>query len=392
MLLSKIRVIDFGRYIAGPYCGMMLADFGADVIRIDRRGGSEDRYLGPVAETGEGGMFLSINRNKRSVTLSPSKPGGKELIRRLVESADVVIANLPLVVMQKMGIDYDSLKAVKADIILTMISTFGPDGPYAERVGFDAVAQAMSGAAALTGFPDNPVRALVPFEDYGTALHAAFGTMAAIYHRDKSGEGQLVDASLLATGVTFMTAFLAERHVTGIKRERIGNAAYWASPSNVYKTKDGWVVIACNGNPMFARWAKAVGREDLISHELTQTDLSRGDHHELIDQAMAPWCKERTMQQVIDELEKARVPAGPLYQLEDTLNDPQVKARGLLEYHPYPGAPKDVPLAAPPVRLSETPASIRARAPQPGEHCDEVLAELGYSSDEIAQLRVDTTI
>ncbi len=385
-------MIDFGRYIAGPYCGMMLADFGADVIRIDRRGGSEDRYLGPLAEAGEGGMFLSINRNKRSVTLSPSKPGGQELIRRLVASADVVVANLPLVVMKKMGIDYESLKAIKPDIILTMVSTFGPDGPYADRVGFDAVAQAMSGSLGLTGFPENPIKALVPFEDYGTALHAAFGTMAAIYHHERTGEGQLVDASLLATGVTFMTAFLAERHVTGAERGRQGNVAYWAAPSDVYKTIDGWVVIACNGGPMFARWARAVGRADLVDHELTQTDLSRADHHELIDEAMVPWCKERTMQQVVDELEEARVPAGPLYTLDQTLNDPQVKARRLLEYHSYPGTPKDVPIAAPPVRLSGSPAKIRSRAPQPGEHCDEVLGELGYSKDEIAQLRTNSTI
>ena len=392
MLLSNIRVIDFGRYIAGPYCGMMLADFGADVIRIDRRGGSEDRYLGPVAASGEGGMFLSINRNKRSLTLSPAQPGGRELIRRLVESADVVIANLPLAVMKKMGIDYDSLKAIKPDIILTMISTFGPDGPYAERVGFDAVAQAMSGAMRLTGFAESPVRALVPFEDYGTALHAAFGTMAALHHREKTGQGQLVDASLLATGVTFMAAFLAERRVTGIRRERQGNAAYWAAPSDVYKTKDGWVVVACNGGPMFARWARAVGREDLIEHEHTQTDLDRADHRETIDAAMIPWCRRRTTQQVIDELERARVPVGPLYTLDETLRDPQVRARGLLEYAPYPGAPKDVPLAAPPVRLSTTPANIRSRAPQPGEHNEEILAELGYAAQEIERLRSDETV
>lgn len=392
MLLANIRVIDFGRYIAGPYCGMMLADFGADVIRIDRRGGSEDRYLGPVAAGGEGGMFLSINRNKRSLTLNPAKPGGREVIRRLVASADAVIANLPLAVMKKMGIDYDSLKAIKPDVVLTMISTFGPDGPYAERVGFDAVAQAMSGAMRLTGFEESPVRALAPFEDYGTALHAAFGTMAALYHREKTGQGQLVDASLLATGVTFMAAFLAERRVTGVRRGRQGNAAYWAAPSDVYKTKDGWVVVACNGGPMFARWAKAVGREDLIGHERMQTDLDRADHRELIDEAMIPWCRRRTTQQVVEALEKARVPAAPLHTLDETLQDPQVRARRLLEYLPYPGAPRDVPLAAPPVRLSATPANIRARAPQPGEHSEEILAELGYAAEEIERLRRDETV
>lgn len=392
MLLANIRVIDFGRYIAGPYCGMMLADFGADVIRIDRRGGSEDRYLGPVAAGGEGGMFLSINRNKRSLTLNPAKPGGQEVIRQLVASADAVIANLPLAVMKKMGIDYDSLKAIKPDIVLTMISTFGPDGPYAERVGFDAVAQAMSGAMRLTGFEESPVRALVPFEDYGTALHAAFGTMAALYHREKTGQGQLVDASLLATGVTFMAAFLAERQVTGVRRGRQGNAAYWAAPSDVYKTKDGWAVVACNGGPMFARWAKAVGREDLIGRERMQTDLERADHRELIDEAMIPWCRRRTTQQVVEALEKARVPAAPLHTLDETLQDPQVRARRLLEYLPYPGAPQDVPLAAPPVRLSATPANIRARAPQSGEHSAEILAELGYAAEEIERLRRDETV
>src|SRR5271163_2635118 len=194
--LEGIRVIDFGRFIAGPYCGMLLADMGADVIRIDRRQGSEDRYTGPVAEGGEGGAFLSLNRNKRSLTLDPSKPGASEVIRRLVSGADVVIANLPVAVMAKMGIDYESLKALQPRIILARISTFGPDGPYAHRLGFDTVAQAMSGAMSMTGFPETPVRSVVPFEDYGTALHTAFGVMVALFQRTKTGKGQIVDGSL----------------------------------------------------------------------------------------------------------------------------------------------------------------------------------------------------
>ena len=242
--LQGVRVIDFGRFIAGPYCGMLLADMGADVIRIDRRGGSEDRYLGPVAEGGEGGMFLSLNRNKRSLTLDPGQPQGAEIIRRLVAGADIVIANLPLEVMAKMGITYDSLRAIKPDIILVMISAFGPDGPYAHRVGFDTVAQAISGAMSLTGFPGPPIRSLVPFEDFGTALHAAFGAMVALYHRRETGLGQLVDASLLASGVTFMQAFLAERYVTGRQRRQQGNAGFYSAPSDCYPVKDaagrGW--------------------------------------------------------------------------------------------------------------------------------------------------------
>src|SRR5271170_2247898 len=229
--LAGIRVIDFGRFIAGPYCGMLLADLGADVIRVDRRHGSEDRYTGPVTEGGEGGAFLSLNRNKRSLTLDSSQPGAAEIIRRLAKSADVVVANLPIAVLRKMGLDYDTLHALKPDIILARISTFGPDGPYAHRPGFDTIAQAMSGAMSLTGFADTPVRSVAAFEDYGTALHTAFGIMVALYHRSQTGVGQVVDGSLLATGVTFMKALLAERSVTGIERESRGNAGFFIAPA-----------------------------------------------------------------------------------------------------------------------------------------------------------------
>src|SRR5579871_3983617 len=168
--LAGVRVLDFGRFIAGPYCGMLLADMGADVVRVDRRKGSEDRYTGPVTDSGEGGAFLSLNRNKRSITLDTSKPESAEVIRRLVQGADVVVANLPIAVLKKMGLDYDSLRAVNPSVILARISAFGPDGPYASRLGFDAVAQAMCGAMSLTGFAGTPIRSLVPFADYGTAL------------------------------------------------------------------------------------------------------------------------------------------------------------------------------------------------------------------------------
>src|SRR5512136_3051113 len=226
--LAGIRVVDFGRFIAGPYCAMLLADMGADVVRVDRRQGSEDRYLAPVTDGGEGTHFLSLNRNKRSLTLDTGKPEAAEIICRLAARADVVVANLPINVLKKMGLDYDTLRSIKPDIILARISTFGPDGPYAQRVGFDTVAQAMSGAMSLTGFPDAPVRDVVPFEDYGTALHTAFGVMVALYHRARTGEGQLVDASLLSTGITFMHALLAERSVLDVERQQTGNAGFHA--------------------------------------------------------------------------------------------------------------------------------------------------------------------
>ncbi len=385
--LAGIRVIDFGRFIAGPYCGMLLADMGADVVRVDRRQGSEDRYVAPITESGEGGGFLSLNRNKRSLTLDASKPQSAEIIRRLVKSADIVIANLPIDVLKKMALDYDSLRAVKPDIIFARISTFGPDGPYASRVGFDTVAQAMSGAMSLTGFPGPPVRAIVPFADYGTALHTAFGIMVALRHREQTGEGQIVDGSLLATSITFTQGLLAEKHVLGIDRWQTGNASFYAAPADTYQTQDGWIVVSVIGPEMFARWTRLVGRDDLLNDPRFADDLARADHRATITEIMADWLATRSTADAISALEAARIPAGPVLNLQQVLDDPQVKARELLRYVEYPGAAKSVPLADTAVRLSATPGAITKRAPMLGEHTSQVLLEVGYSSDEIAELR-----
>ncbi len=385
--LAGLRVIDFGRYIAGPYCAALLADMGAEVIRVERREGGEDRFVAPLAETGEGSNFLGLNRNKKGMTLDPSRKESDEIKRRLIASADVVLANLPLNVLKKLGLDYESLKAIKPDIILTMISTFGSDGPYADRVGFDGVAQAMSGAMGLTGFPGAPVRSVVSFEDFGTALHAAFGTMVALYEKQRTGQGQIVEASLLATGVTFMQTMLAERYVSGIKRAPQGNTAFYSAPSDAYRTSDGWMMVQTVGQPMFERWAKLVGRPDLIDDPRCADDLMRADNHGLINQAMTAWTSPRTTAEAMAQLEKVRIPCGPVYDLESVLNDPQVKARELLQYLEYPATPKPVPIASTPVRLSQTPGEIRHRAPLLGEHTDEVLKQLGFTKAEIDAFR-----
>lgn len=394
--LTGVRVLDFGRYIAGPYCAMLLSDFGAEVIRVERREGGEDRYVAPITEplsgSGEGPMFIGLNRNKKSVTLDPGHPESREIKRRLIASADVVVANLPMNVLRKLGLDYDSLAAIKPDVILTQISAFGAEGPYADRVGFDPVAQAMSGAMGVTGFPGAPVRSVVPFEDFGTALHAAFGTMVALYERQKTGRGQVVEASLLATGVTFMQTLLAERYVTGVERRQQGNTAFHVAPSDTYRTKDGWIIIHVIGNPMFERWASLVGRADLIDDPRCADDISRANNHQLITDAMNAWTGHRTTGEAMRELEEARVPCGKVYELDEVFDDRQVKARELIRFVEYPGGAKPVPLPNTPMRLSETPGEIRSRAPMLGEHTDEVLRELGFNVEEIAKFRADKII
>ncbi len=385
--LTGIRVLDFGRYIAGPYCATLLGDFGAEVIRIERREGGEDRALIPLTDHGDGALFIGLNRNKKGITLDPAHPQSAEIKRRLIASADVVVANLPSNVLKRIGLDYDTLTASKPDIILTMVSAFGATGPYANRVGFDSVVQAMSGAMSLSGVPGTPTRSVAAFEDFGTALHAAFGTMVALFERQRSGRGQVVEGSLLATGMMMMQSLLAERQVLDIKRTARGNAGFHAAPTDTFPTSDGWIMVQVIGAAIFARWAKLVGRPDLIDDPRCSDDLARGDNYELITEAMTAWSKQRTTATAILELEAARVPCGPVNDLASALADPQVQARELFHFLDYPGSPKAVPVPATPVRLSETPGEIRHRAPLLGEHTDEVLQGLGFSAAEIAEFR-----
>ena len=386
-VLDGIRVLDFGRYIAGPFCGMLLGDMGAEVIRIDKLAGSEDRYLVPVADSGEGPLFLALNRNKKSLTLNPMKPQGQKIVKELVKTADIVIANLPQPTLEAMGIDYDSLKSIKPDIILTTVTAYGNGGPYSERVGFDGVAQALAGATYMGGRPGDPMKSFVPFADFGTATMAAFGTLSALIERNKSGNGQLVEAALTRTVMAFNIALLAEEAIKAIDRPSYGNRGYSAGPSDIFKTTDGAVMVQVVGQPLFERWAKLMGEESWLEDPRFATDMDRGENGELLSARMQMWCKDMTTKEVLDALDEARIPCGPVLSAKQVLQDPHIKAMDFLQKMDFPGLKSQIPINTTPVKLSETPGTIRQRTAKLGEHTSEILDALGYSLDEISEMR-----
>jgi crotonobetainyl-CoA:carnitine CoA-transferase CaiB-like acyl-CoA transferase len=388
-VLAGVRVLDFGRYIAGPYCAALLADLGADVIRVERRGGGEDRWVAPVGGDGVGAMYLVMNRNKRAMTLDPGSPKGREIVRKLVATADVVVANLPPDVLRGLALDLDSLRRVKPDIILTTVTAFGAGGPWSHKHGFDGIGQVMCGSAYLTGTPEQPLRASVAWVDCGTASLAAFGTLAALMARQKTGRGQKVEGALLRTAVAFNNPTLVEQQVIRPDRVATVNRGQTSAPSDLYRTRDGWIIAYAIGNPMFARWARLMGEEHWLTDPRFKDDEARG---EIISERMSRWTAERTTEAALAELEKANIPAGPLYSPQQALEDPHIRAAGLLADTEYPRLPRPVPLAPTPVDLSETPGRFRHRAPALGEHTDAILAELGYGPDEIRALREEKII
>lgn len=386
-ILEGTRVLDFGRYIAGPFCGMLLADLGADVIRVEKVDGSEDRYTAPVTPDGEGSLFMALNRNKRGFTLNPRKPGGQDVLRRLVATADVVIANLPPETVASMGLDYASLTEVKPDIVLTTSTAYGSGGPYANRVGFDGVAQAMSGNMYMTGHPDEPMKNYFPYVDYTTGTLNAFATLAALMHRMKTGEGQHVEGCLLASALTVANGPLIEEAILRKNRVASGNRGQTAAPSDAFPTRDGWVLVSVVGNPLYERWAKLMGEERWLTHARYATDETRGDHAVEISERMSAWTRERTTAEVVAALEAARIPCGEVLKPAETLVNEQVVDQGFFVPTDYPGLGTPAPVARMPVDFSKADTSVRTRAPTLGEHTRELMLELGYADGEIDGLR-----
>ena len=355
LLLEGLRVLDFGRYIAGPYCAALLGDLGADVIRIERTAGGEDRGVLPVSENGDGALFLQMARNKRSLALEPTSPEGREIVQKLVATADVVVANLPPRALEAMGLDHATLRAIKPDIILAATTAFGTKGPYGDRVGFDGVGQALSGAMHMTGHADEPMRAAVAYVDFATALQSAFGVLAALMARQDTGLGQQVNTSLLGTALTLNNAMLIEQALIEPDRAATGNRGQASAPSDVFQTTDGWLIVQTVGQPMFNRWASLMEEPHWLDDPRFADDISRGEHGKVISERMARWCAERSTEQCLEDLKNARIPCGPALAPRQTLENPQVLAGGFLHLVENPNLPSPSPIARTPLELSSTP-------------------------------------
>lgn len=386
-VLSGIRVLDFGRYIAGPYCATILADFGAEVIRLEKLDGSEDRYVSPIMESGEGALYMQMGRNKKGMTLNPMKPEGREIVRKLIETADIVVANLPLETLEAMALDYESLRAVKDDIILVHASAFGTEGPYKNRVGFDGIGQAMSGAMYMSGENGRPQKLYSPFVDFSTAMTGAIGAMAALMERSQSGKGQVVTTSLFGTSTSLAGASLIEQAAINVNRVGTGNRGQSAGPADTFQTSDGWVLVQSIGRPLFKRWCSLMGEDHWLEDSRFETDQDRGDNNEIISERMAKWCLERTTAEAIREMEEVRLPCGPVLSPQQLLDDEHLSAMNLLTDVAYPGLGKPARVSEFPIRMSESQPSIRERAPTLGEHTDKIMTELGYSAGEISDLK-----
>ena len=387
--LAGIRVLDLGRFIACPFCGMLLADLGAEVIRIERPGGGQDRYLGLLASTGDSYGFTNYNRNKKSISLNFERTErGREILSELVKRSDVVIENFSPEAAKALGITYENLRKMKSDIIFAHVSAFGPTGPYSHRLGFDQIAKAMSGAMAVSGFPGPPTKEQTPHIDYLTATLTAVGVVSALYHRERTGEGQMIDTALLQTAITIMAPTIAEWETGGRLRQQTGNRSPWIGPSDLYQTKDGrWVMLAIITNSIWRRFCRFIGRDDLAEDPRFHNDLARWEHRDVIDPVVAEWVASQTAEEVMAVAEKIPIPCGICHEQTEVASNPQVVAREMLTEVPFPDGSGNVLVTGLPIRMSATPAEIQRSFPAVGEHNEEIYCGLlGYSREDLTRL------
>ncbi len=388
-VLDGVRVLDFTRYIAGSYATQILSDFGAEVIKVEKVGGNDDRFKGPWLP---GGMTVPfsymLGRNKKAVTLDWEPPGGLKILERLVKACDMVVHNFSPDTAPANMLNFDSLKLVNPAIIVVAISAFGQTGPYKKRPGFDPIAQFMSGGPSYTGFPGGPpVRSQVNYVDHGTGVSAALGAMLALYHRARTGKGQMVDAALFDTAVCFVaTPAAAESKLLKMKRQQMGNQAFWGSPAEAYKTRDGMVVISAAADGLWRRLLKAMGKPDLAGVKEIATNKARWVNRDAVNKIVQEWAAELPTDEIVRILDAAHIPCGRANTIEEMLSDVQVKARELVVEVDQPDI-GPVPQAGVQVKLSLTPGSVRTKAPAIAENNEEIYCGLlGFSPQELEDM------
>ena len=387
MSLQGLIVLDCTQIMAGPFCTLLLADMGADVIKVERPdGGDETRKTGPLLSNGWSAGFLAINRNKRGIALSLQTQGGTSVFKKLVEQADVVVENFRPGTMQRLGLGYEELKELKPSLIYCSISGFGQTGPYKDRGGFDLIAQGMSGLMSVTGIPDGPpVKVGVPITDLTAGMYGAYGILNAYIHRLRTGEGQLVDMSLMEAGIAYTFWESSVYFATGEVPGPLGSAHRLSAPYQALKTKDGYITMGAASQSLWERMCHALGLEGLVSDPRYAARGDRKSNEVELAAVLEETLQQETTEHWLEQLEAAGVPAGPLDNLHQMYSDPQVQARNMMvEFEdPELGTIKNIGI---PVKLSATPGKIRRRAPGLGEHTLEILLQAGYTREQIEEM------
>jgi len=386
--LDGIRVLELGSLIAGPFCGKTLGDFGAEVIKIEPPGEGDALRKWRRMRNGTSLWWHVQSRNKKSVTCDLRKPEGQEIVRRLARRSHVMIENFRPGALEKWNLGWDALSRENPKLVLVRISGYGQTGPYRERPGFAAIAEAVGGMRYVTGFPDRPpARPNLSLGDTLAALHGVIGALLALHAVQKGAPGQVIDVALYESVFNCMESLLPEYDAQRYVRERSGSALPGIAPSNLYPCRGGdYVLIAGNADSLYHRLMSAIGREDLRDDPALARNDGRAAQMQRIDEAIGAWTRERTQAEVLAAMEAAEVPAGRIYSAADIAADPHFAARGMLQkIVAGDGEPLTVPGVIP--LLSATPGTIRANAPRLGEHTDEVLRDIGYSAADIAGLR-----